>query len=288
MSFGRFIISKTFFKHLGIILGLSVVLLFVVIKGLDLYTENGEYILVPQLHNFDGDSLVANSDPQFLQYVLIDSLYDAKGVPGGVSRQYPSVGAKVKKGRKIYLTVVTKGHEYIPMPNLVDLSIRRAIDVINQSRLKVNQLIFVENFAPNAVLAQLIRQDTISPDSLVLIGTAINLVVGNGHNPRDVHIPFLIGKTAAESRDIILKSSLNYGGADTLWGSPIEDLRVFEQYPLYNQKDNVFLGDEMRISLRSAIDFDFDSLIYHMLNDTISNDTLISDSLLVNLDLKDF
>lgn len=288
MSFGRFIISKAFFKHLGIILGLAVILLFVVIKGLDFYTQKGEYILVPQLHNMDGDSLVANSDPHFLQYVLIDSLYDAKGVPGGVSRQHPLAGAKVKKGRKIYLTVVTKGHEFIPMPNLVDLSIRRAIDVINLSRLKVNQLIFIDNFARNAVLSQLIRQDTVPPDSMVLIGTPINLLVGNGHNPGGVHPPFLIGKTATEARDIILKSSLNYGGADTLLGSPTKDLRVYEQYPIYDEKNEVFLGDEMRISLRSAIDFDFDSLIFHMLNDTITNDTLISDSLLMNMDLKDF
>lgn len=288
MSFGKFIISKTFFKHLGIILGLIVVLLFVVIKGLDFYTQKGEYILVPQLKNQDGDSLVANSDLQFLQYVLIDSIFDSKSRPGGVSRQHPLAGAKVKKGRKIYLTIVSKSHEYVPMPNLVDLSIRRAIDVIKQSRLQVNQLIFVENFARNAVLAQLIRQDTIVADSLILIGSHINLVVGNGHNPAGVHPPFLIGKTAAEARDIILKSSLNYGGADTLWGTLPEDLRVFEQYPLFDQKGAVFLGEEMRITLRSALNFNFDSLVFNMLNDTISVDTFLSDSLLFNPDFERF
>ena len=288
MSFGRFIISKTFFKHLGIIIGLIVILLFVVIKGLDFYTHKGEYILVPKLKNLDGDSLVANSDSQFLQYVLIDSIFDAKSRPGGVSHQYPLAGAKVKKGRKIYLTIVSKSREYIPMPNLVDLSIRRAIDIVYQSRLKVNQLIFVENFARNAVLAQLIRQDTIAPDSMILIGSHINLVVGDGHNPSGVRPPFLIGKTAEEAKEIIYKASLNFGGADTLWGTSHEDLRVFEQYPLFDQKEAVFLGDEMRISLRSAIDFNFDSLVFHMLNDTISADTLLGDSLLLNADLEGF
>lgn len=285
MSFKRFIISKTFFINLGIMFVLTLVLIFVVIRGLNNYTGLGDYILVPQLHNFDGDSLVESSDPNFLQYVLIDSIYDAKGRPGGISQQHPRAGAKVKKGRKIYLTIVSKGQEYIPMPNLIDLSIRRAIDVIDQSRLKVNQLIFVENFARNAVLAQLIRQDTIPTDSLILIGSAINLIVGNGYNPAGVHVPFLIGKTAEEAREIILKSSLNFGGADTLWNTPRTNLRVFKQSPNFFQKEGVLLGDEMRISLRSSFGFNFDSLIFNMLNDTSSRSLQLSDSLLFNTDL---
>lgn len=288
MSIGRFILSKTFFKNLGYIAGASIVLLFLVIFGLNSYTNRGDYILVPHLQGFDGDSLVLNSDPNFLQYVLIDSLFDAKSRPGGVSRQHPMPGAKVKKGRKIYLTIVTKSREFVAMPNLVDLSLRRAIDVINQSRLEVNQLIFVDNYAPNAVLAQLIRQDTIAPDSLILIGTPINLIVGDGHNPAGAHPPFLIGKTADEARDIILKSSLNFGGIDTLWGSSPEDLRVFQQFPLFDQKGNVFYGDEMRITLRSAINFNFDSLVFNMLNDTITKDTLSNDEILLNPDFDQF
>jgi beta-lactam-binding protein with PASTA domain len=288
MNFGRFIISKTFFINLGIIFGLSIVLLFIVIKGLNSYTGLGEYILVPQLDNYDSDSLVANSDPNFLQYVLIDSIYDANGRPGGVSSQHPKAGAKVKKSRIIYLTVVTKGNEYVRMPNLVDLSIRRAIDVINESRLKLNQLIFVDNFARNAVLAQLIRQDTIIPDSLILIGSPINLVIGDGHNPTGVHPPFLIGKTSEEAKELILKSSLNFGGADTLNGNSRKDLKVFMQYPYFDQKEVILLGDEMRISLRSSIDFDFDSLIYSMLHDTTKVDSHFVDSLLFNEVFQEF
>jgi len=288
MSFGRFIISKTFFINLGIIFVIIWLLLFAVIKGLDAYTGLGEYILVPQLNGLDADSLVENSDENFLQYVLIDSIYNAKARPGGVSHQHPMAEAKVKKGRKIYLTIVTKGQEYIPMPNLIDFSIRRAIDVIEQSRLRVNQLIFVENFARNAVLAQLIRQDTIPADSMILIGSAINLVIGNGHNPAGVHAPFLIGKTALEAREIILKSSLNFGGVDTLWGSSRKELRVFKQSPDFNQKEALFLGDEVRITLRSAIDINFDSLIFNMLNDTVSKDILMSDSLLSKTEFEEF
>ena len=42
MSFGRFLLSKAFYKHTAIILGVLVVLLFVVIKGLDFYTHQGQ------------------------------------------------------------------------------------------------------------------------------------------------------------------------------------------------------------------------------------------------------
>lgn len=288
MNFLSFITSKTFFKHLGIILGVIFVLMFLLIKSLNSYTGQGDYILVPQLNSFDGDSLVANSDMNFLEFVITDSIFDAKARPGGVSRQNPLPGAKVKKGRKIYITIVTKGRELVSMPNLVDLSIRRAIDVVYQSRLEVNQLIFVDNFARNAVLAQLIRQDTIAPDEMILVGTPVNLVIGNGHNPGGVIIPFLIGKTAEEARDIIFKSSLNFGGADTLYSTSKEDLRVFQQYPAFSSRKNAFLGDEIRISLRSAIDFDFNSTIIHVLNDSMNDDLHTRDSLLMNANLKEF
>lgn len=286
MSFKIFI--NTLLKHLGIIFVVSLVLIILVIIGLNSYTQHGEYILVPQLHGLDGDSLVENSDENFLKYSVIDSIYDAENRPGAVSRQNPMVGAKVKKGRKIYLTTVTKGREFIPMPNLVDLTIRRAIDVIYNSRLKVNQLIFIDNFARNAVLSQLIRQDTIAPETPVLIGTAINLVVGNGHNPGGVRPPFLIGKTAEEAREIIYKSSLNFGGADTIFSASKENLRVFKQFPSSFQKESVFLGNEMRITIRSADDFDFDSIVNRPHNVDYEVDQALSDSLSSESDMEEF
>lgn len=287
MSFRQFIISKSFFKQLGIILGLSLVLLFIVISGLKSYTDHGEYILVPHLHGLNGDSLVENSDPYFLQYILIDSLYDANEKPGGVFKQSPLAGAKVKKGRKVYVTIVAKGQEFVAMPNLVDLSIRSAIDLIIQSRLNVNQLIFIDNFARNAVLAQLIRQDTIAPDTLVHVGTPINLIIGNGYNPAGVYVPFLIGKMAEDARELILKSGLNFGGADTL-GRSRDDLRVYQQYPYSNQKESLFLGDAVRIVLRSGVNFKFDSLVSRLRSDTSRLNVQSIDSALLNLEYNDF
>lgn len=283
MSFRQFISSKRFFKQLGVIFAISLVLLFVVIIGLKSYTEHGDYILIPPLSGLSGDSLVEYSDSLYLQYIVIDSIYEVGARPGGVIKQNPLSGAKVKKGRKVYLTIVAKGQEFVAMPNLVDLSIRRAIDLIHQSRLKVNQLIFVDNFARNAVLAQLIRQDTIAPDTMVSIGTPINLIVGNGYDATGVYPPFLIGKTAEDAREIILKSSLNFGGADTL-GSSREDLRVFQQYPYYNQKESLFLGDAVRIVLRSAVNFKFDSMVTRLRKDTLKFNTHAIDSALLNLD----
>ncbi len=285
MNFGQFIRSKAIFKHLGILFGSTLVLLFIVFKSLDLYTDQGEFVIVPELHNLNSDSLVMASDEDYLQFIIIDSVFDANAKPGQIIRQHPLSGAKEKKGRKVYFTIVSKGSEYVQMPNLVDLSIRQAIDILKHSRLNVNQLIFVDNFARNAVLAQLIRHDTISPKTQILVGTAINLIIGDGHNPSGVDAPFLIGKTADEALDLILKSSLNFAGADTIFGSTKDNLRVFKQYPTYRSK--LLLGDAVGFSLRSAKDFDMDSLINNKISDTLQLDTLNALELL-NKDSEEF
>ena len=61
MSFKSFLISKAFFKQLGIMVVIGIILLFAIIKGLDVYTHNGDVIMVPHLKSADADSLIALS-----------------------------------------------------------------------------------------------------------------------------------------------------------------------------------------------------------------------------------
>jgi beta-lactam-binding protein with PASTA domain len=281
MSFKSFLISKVFFKHLGIIIISLIAIIFLTIKGLDIYTANGEYIIIPNLSGMDADSLIAHSSDENLHFQIIDSLYSEEEMPGTVVIQNPTEGAKVKSGRKVYLAIVAKTPEMVPMPNLIDLSIRRAVDVIGYSHLTVDQIIFQNDLALNAVLDQKIDTASIAPDSLLPSGTAITLIAGNGYKKTDINVPFLIGLDAHKARQQILKSSFNMGTIDTLKENFEGDWRVVEQYPHVEAYHPAVLplGNKVSITLRSANNFNFDSLIslYHL------PDSLRPDSLLMNL-----
>lgn len=280
MSFKSFIISKAFFKHLFILAIVFVVIVFVTIKALDIYTDNGEYIVIPNLESADADSLMVLSSADYLQYSVIDSMYADEKMPGTIVMQNPKPGAKVKSGRKVYLSIVAKTPELVKMPNLVDLSIRRAIDVLQYAHLKIDKIEYTDDIALNAVLAQMHQGDTIQPDTLVPSGTTIKLIAGNGLRKTGVSVPFLIGKSPEKARELILKSSFNIGNIDTLWENYESQWRVYEQTPHVDPIEPVLftIGRKIDIKVRSAMGYDFDSVLnYYQLPDSLRYDTLLTE-----------
>lgn len=280
MSFKSFLISKAFFKQIAIIFVVVIIMIFATIKALDIYTNNGDFIIIPNFESCDSDSLLHLSSEEYLQYSVIDSMYANDRLPGTVVIQNPKAGAKVKSGRKVYLSIVAKTPELVKMPNLVDLSIRRAIDVLNYAHLKVDKIEFVNDIALNAVLTQKYLGDTIVQDSLIPSGSSITLVTGNGFNKSGINIPFLIGKTPEKAREIILKSSFNIGKVDTLYENFETQWRVYEQTPTTDplHPEIYPIGAKIDIKLRSAMGYDFDSvLLYYQLPDSLRNDSIITE-----------
>ncbi|NPD44685.1 MULTISPECIES: PASTA domain-containing protein [unclassified Lentimicrobium] len=286
MSLKSFLISKAFFKSLAIAFVVVVIMMFVTIKGLGYYTDNGSFILVPKLAHRDSDSLRVLSSADYLQYEVIDSMYADDYMPGTVVLQNPTPGAKVKKGRKVYLSIVAKTPELVSMPNLLDLSIRRAIDVVQYAHLKVERIEFADDIALNAVIEQLYKGDTIAPDSLLPSGASITLVVGNGYRKTGATVPFVLGKNLTQARKAILKASFNMGRIDTLQEDYEGRWFVYEQSPFADplHPSKAPLGSNISLKLRSSLDYNFDSII-EFYN---SPDSVRYDSLMFQNELTDF
>lgn len=286
MSFKSFLISKSFFKQVGLIAIVGIVLLFAIIKALDVYTHHGEFIIVPSLENNDADSLVVLSSIEHLQYSIVDSIYSDNRMPGTVVSHNPKEGSKVKQGRKVYLSIVAKTPEMVIMPNLLDLSIRRAVDVVQHSHLKVKNIVFEDDIALNAVIGQRIDTLEIPYDSLLASGSQITLVAGNGYKRFGAVLPFILGKNARDARNTILRSSFNMGRIDTLKENAESDLRVYIQTPFSDplKPESAPIGSEISFVLRSSQFFNFDSLVAFY----YSPDSIRYDSLSINEEIIDF
>ena len=55
--------------------------------------------------------------------------------------QDPNPGQLVKKGRKIYLSVSTVNPPQVEMPNLIDLSLRQAENMLKTNNLRLGQVV---------------------------------------------------------------------------------------------------------------------------------------------------
>ena len=183
--------AKDFYKKHKII---SSLIIMVIISGLMVFligmslqaiTKHGQEYELPdflgmtaqQLQDFEQDSNIYN-----FQFVIMDSVFvpDKKG--GTILTQDPAAGSKVKKGRKVYFSIVALSMPKIEMPNLVDLSLRQAENMLQTNDLKLGQVIYKASKYPNAVLEQRYKGRVIESGRQIPYKSEITLVVGKESN----------------------------------------------------------------------------------------------------------
>ncbi len=272
MAFFGFLTKKKFYIHFGISIVITIILFLAIFQFLKIYTEHGDEYIVPDFH---GQTLVEIEESDFadlFEFIVIDSLYDSKNTKEAIVIQDPLPGSKVKKGRKIYVSIVAKMPEKVEMPDLIDLSLRQAINLLRAKGLVVKKLEYVSDFAENAVLEQVYQDELIEPGTLIEKGVGIELVLGLGDRKR-VAVPFLLGLYIDEAIDAINRASFNVGSVYFLDGEDNSHSKVYQQRPDWSNKTTLYRGQKINIRLRSDEFYDFGALIQKYLPDTTAVDT---------------
>ena len=111
-------------------------------------------------------------------FVINDSVFVPEKKGGTILSQDPAPGSKVKKGRKVYLSIVALSMPSIEMPNLVDLSLRQAENMLSSNDLQLGQVIYKASKYPNAVLEQRYQGRIVEAGASVPYKSKITLIVG--------------------------------------------------------------------------------------------------------------
>jgi beta-lactam-binding protein with PASTA domain len=266
MRITTFLKSRIFLKNLAIALVAVVALLWIVMGGINLYTRHGDKIQVPMFTGLHATQLSAHDQAADFEFIIIDSIYDEKFHKGEVVLQNPYPGATVKRGRKIYVTIVATAPEMVKMPDLRDLSLRQALNQLRIAGLQAGILTYETNFARNAVLDQQLNDITITPGTEVTIGTQIDLTLGTGLNNEKTKVPLLLGMTLQQASEAILNASLNMGRIKYYDGSSSDSMRVYAQKPDWQEAEWADMGTPVELWLRSEVSYDFDSLLQSVNN----------------------
>lgn len=254
-----FLKEGKFYIHLGIVIAVFFVIMFVSYKMLNGCTRHGEEIKMPDFVGRDAEWVVENYSSDF-DFILVDSIY-VKDMPvGSVYQQNPRANSNVKRGRNVYYIVVSKSPETVQMPNLRNLSLRQALTSLNTLGLNVNTLNFVEHIAKNAVVQQYVDGIPVEPGTILHKGTDVTLDVGIGNGSKKTYVPNLIGKTIGESKTALYNVSLNLGETVFAGTDDIENLRVWKMKPSYSSMTMVELGTPVNIWLCPETNFDFEKL----------------------------
>lgn len=226
-----------------VLLTLAVLYFFAYLPNI---TNHGETITVPSIEGQTIEEAAETLSKHDLRSEVSDSSYSSEVPALTVLKQYPHANAKVKEGRKIYLTVNRVNPPSVPLPSLIDNSLVNAEALLKANELKRGKISYVHGPFMQLVKEMRYKGVKIEPKTLVPKGASIDLVIedGGSQNPP----PFdLIDMPLDEVKILLGQYNLNLGRVlavgDTTGGTAV----VIKQHPKAGEQ--LMVGDVVDIWL---------------------------------------
>lgn len=175
MSNWQYLKTKTFWGHIGLMLVTFIVFIFLVKIFLNIYTRHGKEI---ELADYTNKSIEDIQDEK-VDIIVIDSIFNEDLLPLTIVNQYPEPGIKVKPGRKVYVTVVSKSYEKVPLPDLTDLTLRAATLQLQAYGFQIGRIEQVPNIGQTVIAVKQNGRE-IPWGTLLKKGSVVNIVIGSG------------------------------------------------------------------------------------------------------------
>ncbi len=258
--------KESFFKrypwvlHLLIMLGVSLVVLIVAFQIIRIYARQGQEYELPDMVGHNVSELLADN-PIELDVVVMDSIFRPGQEGGLILTQDPKGGTKVKKGRKLYITMTAYTPEDAVLPELVGLTVRQAVSELSAAGLQAGKLKFVEDPYKNNVIEQTCKGKTVYAGQQIERGSMIDLLVGLGDGSGRSVVPFVLGRTSDRARRDILSASLNVGREHFGGVKNRSTAVVVRQDPDYTGVSKYAFGTSVELWYRDADDVDVDKMV---------------------------
>ncbi|MBI5218398.1 MAG: PASTA domain-containing protein [Bacteroidia bacterium] len=185
MRFIDFLFSKQFLKHLLLSIIIGNVLFWGSLFFLSFYTRHGEAIPVPDVRGLTIEEAAKKLQEKSFLFEITDSVFLTDKKKGAIVEQNPPADFKVKKGRKIFLTINSFFPERVKMPNVVGVSLRQARAVLETYGLKIGRTRYVPDIAKDNVLEQKFKGKKITEGTTIEKGSAIDLILGKGEKEEE-------------------------------------------------------------------------------------------------------
>lgn len=153
-------------------------LVFAVSLCLKVITRHNIELEVPSFENMTVAAAEQVAKSHNLRVEVIDSIHNPHLKAGSVFKQNPKAGSKVKKNRRILLTINGLSPKMVPMPYLEGYSLRQAQTELEAAQLVLGKLVYVEDIANNNVIKQFYKGRRIKPGTLIPAESEISLEVG--------------------------------------------------------------------------------------------------------------
>ncbi len=185
----------------------------IIMQLLKIVTRHNQNLSVPDFSGLTLEEATLSAQSRNLRIEVFDSVFLTDYERGTVVEQHPKAGFKVKKNRKIFLTMNAMNPERVAMPDLVDLTFIQARAKLESFGLKIGHISYEPNIGQNMVLAQKIHGREVIPGDSIVKGAKIDLVLGKGLSDEETEIPNLIGLSLEAANILASDRFLSLGAA---------------------------------------------------------------------------
>lgn len=190
MNIVRFILSKTFVKHLALALLALVFFIFIVKLWLGSTTNHDQRIAVPNIKGMTLELVEQELSNADLRFFIIDSAnYNPDYPRYSVIEQDPAAGKFVKENRQIYLVLNPSGFQKISIPeNLIGKTRRQVEPTLEALGFNVGKVTYINHMGKDEVRELIYKGKKIKSGDRLEKTSTVDLVLGNGEgNYRDTY-----------------------------------------------------------------------------------------------------
>ena len=181
MSVIKYLLSKSFLKTSFRITLTAVIFFIVLVLFLRLNTRHGDFILVPDLIGKGIDEFESELAELDLKYIISDSgNYNPEFKINSVLDQIPIANAKVKQGRKIYLTLNASDFKMVEIPRITGTTVRQARKTIESLGFIFGKIEYVDYIARDEVISISHEGNDIKKGDYLKRTSIIDFKLGNG------------------------------------------------------------------------------------------------------------
>jgi len=237
--------NKRFLINLVIAIAVVVLIFSTTIIGIDIYTDNGNEIDVPNLKGMTIEEAQATVKTQNLFVEITDSIFSNNLEKGSIVEQSPKTNNKIKENRTIFVSIVSFSKEMVSMPDLVNESIRQAISDANNFGIKIGERKYVPGLK-DYVLKQIYRGQEIKVGTKIPKGTYIDLEIGQGNNNQEILVPNVLGMTLSKAENkcsnVFISISGKFYDDNILTTQDSQNAIIYKQSPMPVDGNKIISG----------------------------------------------
>ena len=243
----RFITNRPFWVNLLVVIGLTILMVFVFLQLLGLITRHGQYLTVPSVLGMRTEQAVKALESKGFEVLIQDSVFTDTAKMGIVLKQLPDPNSTVKINRTVLLTVNRLTLPLVDMPALQGKTLNYALEILKRTHLELGDTLYKPDFMRGSVLEQQYNGNIISSGTKIPWGSKVDLVIGSGLTDMRIMVPSLIGLTLGEAKIVLDQNGI--GLAAVIPDAGITDtLGAF----VYKQNPPRFTDDKLPVYIQSG------------------------------------